>query len=153
VAGDERVLRYRLSYGDVAERPAEDLMPDTRLIVTGALLVVAGVAWLFTARPGPERSALATVVSKGYVAAGTYVQQRAGASRGFTAPTDIAIAESNVFELRVDGVAGPVRASFNTVKGRRFEVGQRVRVRLMRRGLPPIWSRLVVVDMTPADSA
>jgi hypothetical protein len=68
-------------------------------------------------------------------------------------PAEIPIAESYTFELRLDGIEKPVRASFNTVKSRQFEVGQRVRVRLVRRGLPPLWSRLFVTDMTPADSA
>jgi hypothetical protein len=38
------------------------------------------------------------------------------------------------------------------VKGRGFDVVQRVRVRLARRGLASLWTRLVVLDMTSVDS-
>ena len=125
---------------------------DGLKLVTAALIALVGVgAWLTLGRQGPERTALATITSKGHMEGSTYVQQPVGANRGFTAPNTIA--ESNVFELRVEGVDRPVRASFNTVKSRQFEVGQRVRVTLVRRGLPPLWSRLLVTDMTPADSA
>ena len=124
-----------------------------RQVGMAVLLAIVLFVSLGLLRRGPEQTALATVLSKGYMAGSTYVQQPVGANRGFTAPTNVPIAESNTFELRVDGLEKPVRASFNTVKSRQFEVGQRVRVRLVRRGIPPLWSRLLVVDMTPADSA
>jgi hypothetical protein len=60
------------------------------------------------------------------------------------------VAEAYAFELRLDGLEVPVRASFNTVKGRPFEPGQRVVVRYVRRGIPGLWHRITVVDMTPA---
>jgi hypothetical protein len=111
-------------------------MDSWKLVGIAALFALSGLLWVGFVRRGPERTALGTV----------------GANRGFNTPTNIEIPESNVFELRLDGIAEPVRASFNTVKGRQFEVGQRVRVQYVRRGFPPLWQRIGVVDMTPADS-
>jgi hypothetical protein len=127
-------------------------MDSWKLVGIAALFALSGLLWVGFVRRGPERTALGTVASKGYMAGKMYVQQPVGANRGFNTPTNIEIPESNVFELRLDGIAEPVRASFNTVKGRQFEVGQRVRVQYVRRGFPPLWQRIGVVDMTPADS-
>ena len=125
-------------------------MEGTKLITAAVLALVAGALWLVLVRRGPEETALGTIASKGYVAGGTYTQIPVGANRGFNTPTTIAIAEANAFELRLDGVPDLVRASFNTVKSRQFDVGQRVRVQFVRRGLGPIGRRIMVVDMTPA---
>jgi hypothetical protein len=99
----------------------------------------------------PEESALATIASKTFREAGTYTQQAVGANRGFRLPREIPIAESFAFELRLDGIADPIRASFNTVKSRQFDVGQRVTVKYVTRGLGPLWRRITVVDMAPAE--
>jgi hypothetical protein len=125
-------------------------MDGLKLTAAAALAVLAAVLWLGFIRRGPEETALATVASKGYVAGGTYTQIPVGANRGFNTPTTIEIAEANAFELRIDGIPDLVRASFNTVKSRQFEVGQRVRVQYVRRGLGPIGRRIMVVEMTPA---
>lgn len=117
-----------------------------------ALAIFAGLTWFAFIRKVPEQTALATIVSKVDVVGGTYMQQRVGQERVPTTPNMIAIAPSNAFELRVDGMSDPVRASFNTVKSRSFEPGQRVRIRYVKRGLPLLWHRLTVTDMSPADS-
>jgi hypothetical protein len=127
-------------------------MDSAKWVGAAALAIVSLVLWFGFVRQSPEQTALGTIASKGYVAGGTYTQIPIGANRGFNAPNQIAIAEANAFELRLDGIRDLVRASFNTVKSRQFEVGQRVRVQYVRRGLPPLWSRITVVDMTPAEA-
>jgi len=122
------------------------------LKLSAALLILGGVIWFGLLRRTPEQTALATILNKGMIPSGTYVQQPVEVNRSFRTPREIPIAESYAFELRLDGVAEPVRAAFNTVKGRHFEVGQKVRVRYLLRGLPPIWQRITVVDMTPLDT-
>jgi hypothetical protein len=122
-------------------------MPDLRLVLAGVLVVIAGLLWLALLRRVPEQTSLATILSKGYVSASTYTQHPVEVSRSFRTPREIPIAESYLFELRLDGVADPVRASFNTVKSRQFEVGQRVRVQYVRRGLPLLPRRIAVLEM------
>jgi hypothetical protein len=127
-------------------------MDTSKLIGIAALAALSGILWVAFIRRAPEQTASATVVSKTFQDASTYSQQPVGADRGFRTPTSISIAESYVFELRLDGDDDLVRASFNTVKSRQFEVGQRVRVQLVRRGIPPFWQRLMVVEMTPMET-
>jgi hypothetical protein len=127
-------------------------MDTSKLVTAAALVVVAAALWFGFIRRTPEQTALGTIATKGYVSGSTYTQIPIGANRGFNTPTNIAIAEANAFELRLDGMADPVRAQFNTVKSRQFEVGQRVRVQYVRRGIPPLWSRLTVTEMMPADT-
>jgi hypothetical protein len=122
-----------------------------RIILIAALLALAALLWFALVRRVPQESALATIRSKTFREAGTYTQQQVGAQRGFRTPTSIPIAESYVFELRLEGEADPVLASFNTVKSRQFEVNQRVRVDFVRRGFPPFWQRVAVVDMFPVE--
>jgi hypothetical protein len=129
-------------------------MDPTTLKLTGAALlaIFGGVMWFAFIRKVPEQTALATIVSKGDVAAGSHVQQRTGPGGAPSTPNVIQLAPANSFELRIDGRADPVRASFNTTKSRAFEPGQRVRVQYVIRGLPPLWQRVTVTEMTPADS-
>jgi hypothetical protein len=127
-------------------------METSHLVGIAALGGVAVLLWFGFIRRTPEQTALGTIASKGYVQGGTYTQVPIGANRGFNTPNRIAIAESNAFEVQLDGVPELVRASFNTVKSRQFEVGQRVRVQYIRRGLPPLWQRIMIVDMTATDS-
>jgi hypothetical protein len=122
-----------------------------RIVLIAALLALAALLWFAFVRRVPQESALATIRSKTFREAGTYTQQQVGAQRGFRTPTSIPIAESYVFELRLEGEADPVLASFNTVKSRQFEVNQRVRVDFVRRGFPPFWQRVAVVDMFPVE--
>jgi hypothetical protein len=127
-------------------------MQTAKLMSSIGLALVAAIMWFGFIRRGPEQTALATILTKGHLAGSTYVQQPIGANRGFNTPNTIQIAEANAFDLKVDGVDQAVRASFNTVKSRQFDVGQRVRVQFVRRGLPPLWSRLTVVEMMPVDA-
>ena len=127
-------------------------METLKLVGIAALFALSGLLWVAFIRRVPAQTAPATILSKTFRNASTYTQQPVGANRGLRTPTDIPIAESYAFELRLDGASEPVRASFNTVKSRQFEVGQRVRVQFVRRGIPPFWRRIRVVDMAPADS-
>jgi hypothetical protein len=126
-------------------------MDVTKIVGAIVLAAFAGVMWFAFIRRVPEETAFATIVSKGDIAGGTYVQQRT-TNNVPTTPNTIAIAPANSFELKLDGRADPVVASFNTVKSRSFDVGQRVRIQYVTRGLPPIWKRITVTEMTPADS-
>ena len=121
------------------------------MISVALLLAVAAALWFALIRRRPEQTGRATILRKEYQQAGTYLQQPVEANRGFRLPREIAIAESYVFELQLDGVADQVRASFNSVKSRHFEVGQRVRVRYVRRGAPPVWQRITVLDIHPVE--
>ena len=123
-----------------------------KLIGITALCALAALLWVAFIRRVPEQAASATILTKTYRPPTTYTQQPVGADRGFRIPTAIPIAASYTFELRMDGAADPVRASLNEGQSRHFEVGQRVRVQYVRRGLPPFWQRVRVIDMVPADS-
>ena len=126
---------------------------DTRgLVGAAALALLAVVLWFGFIRSAPERTAVGTIASKGYLRGGTYTQIPIGDNRGFRTPNQIAIADANTFELKLDDVPTVVRASFNTVKSREFSVGQRVRVNYITRGFPPLWRRITVTDMVSADS-
>ncbi len=127
-------------------------MDTFRLIGIAVLAATSGLLWVAFIRRAPQESVLATIRSKTFREAGTYTQHAVGAQRGFRTPTNIPIAESYVFELRLEGVPGPVLASFNTVKSRQFEVDQRVRVDFVRRGIPPFWQHIAVVDMWPVET-
>ena len=128
-------------------------MDPTTLKLAGAavLAAFAGIMWFAFIRQVPEQTAFATIVSKGDIAGGTYVQQRT-TNNVPTTPNMIEIAPANSFELKVDGRDDPVVASFNTTKSKSFNVGQRVRIQFVQRGIPPVWKRITVTEMTPADS-
>ncbi len=116
-----------------------------------ALAAFAGFMWLAFLRDVPVHTALGTILSKGEMAGRTYMQQRTGPGGVPTAPNTIAMAPASTFEIKLDNRSEPVYASLNTVRGRAFEPGQRVRVSYTIRGIPMFWQRVTVTDMVPAD--
>jgi hypothetical protein len=128
------------------------VLAATKLVAIALAVVAAGVL-LGRGRESRQRTALATIVAKARQDVTTYVQMPVGDDHSVSMPLSIPVGEASTFDLRVDGLAEPLRAAFSTVNGRDFDVGQRVRVTLQRRGVPPLWTRFVVVDMTPSDSA
>lgn len=123
---------------------------DPKLAVAAALAVFAGAMWFGFARPAPRQTALGTITAKVHKPEGTYQQVPSGLSRGFRVPTSIPIAESYLFNIRLDGVEEPLAAALNVIRSRQFEEGQRVRVTYERRGFGPFLRRIRVVDMEPA---
>jgi hypothetical protein len=116
------------------------------------LASAAGTMWFAFVRRVPEHTAVGTILSKGEMAGGTYVQQRSTQGGAATAPNLITTPPSNTFEIKLEGRDEPVYASFNTVKSRGFEPGRRVRVLYAIRGVPFVWQRVTVIDMTGADA-
>jgi hypothetical protein len=127
-------------------------MDTSELLKIGGLLGLGALLWAGFIRRSPECTGTATVHRKSYQKPGTYIQQPVGVNRGLRPPTFVPIAEAYSFELKLDDVAEPVHASFNAVKGQAFEVGQRVRVRYVRHGFPPLWSSIAVTDIFPVES-
>ena len=122
---------------------------DAKLVVAVALAGVAGGLWFGFIRPVPRQTALGTIVAKVHKPEGTYQQVPSGANRGFRVPTNIPIAESYLFNIKVDGIDEPIATALNVVRSRQFEEGQRVRVTFERRGFGPLLRRVRVVDLAP----
>lgn len=118
------------------------------LIGTSIFFVLAAIViFLVFLRPAVETTASGTILSLSSKAADTYVQHQSGGSRGFRTPTEIAIAEATILEIKLDDRADPIRYSVNTLAGEEFEVGQRVSVNTQERGFKPIWHRVYVMDV------
>lgn len=125
------------------------------VMVCSAIAAVV-VAFVFLRRVTQLQSG-GVVAAKWLAPASTYSQAHVGLQRGFRTPTPVPMPEHYVFEVRLDGDAAVpsgevVRYSLNTVAAERFEVGQRVRVVYERRGVPYIWSRIYVKEMTPDEA-
>ena len=97
---------------------------------------------------GGKRVLLGTIAKKTFKPAGTYWQYPVGVSRGLRTATPIPIAEAYVFEVTLDGFAGPVFYSLNTVASQAFDVGTTVQIRYQERGIPFIWKRVYILDMS-----
>jgi hypothetical protein len=122
----------------------------TKVLSTVAILfaVLAGGIWFVFLRPVPIKSAVGEITRKTFKPAGTYWQYPPGLDRGFRTATPIPVAEAYVFEITVDEFGGPAFYSLNTVASQVFNVGKRVQIRYQERGIPFIWQRVYVVDMS-----
>lgn len=118
------------------------------LVVAIFFALVAVAIWAVFLRPAPVRAAIGMITKKTFKPAGTYWQYPAGVDRGFRTATPIPIAEAYVFELTVEGFDGPIFFSLNTVAGKAFGVGQRVRIRYKERVIPFLSKRVYVLDMS-----
>jgi hypothetical protein len=113
--------------------------------------LIAGLMWFAFLRLAPAQTALGVIRSKSYKPAGEYWQQPVGNRDGFWTPTRIPIAECYIFGILVEGWPGEARIARNTVEARAYNVGQRVQIEYVERGLPLIWKRIYVTDMKLAD--
>lgn len=124
-------------------------MISKALLLTSAFFALIAVAiWAVLLRPVPTRTASGTIKQKTFKPAGTYWQYPAGSDRGFRTATPIPIAEAYVFEIATDAFDGPVFYSLNTIASRDFSQGQKVNISYRERGIPFLWKRLYVGDMT-----
>jgi hypothetical protein len=124
--------------------------PTVLLALAVAFALLALLIWWVFLRPVPRQTASGVITQKTFKPASTYWQYPGGERTNFWTPTAIPIAECYVFTVRVEGQ--PVEAYFalNTTAAKSFEVGQGVTISYERRGLPPLWERVYVMDMRHA---
>ena len=122
-------------------------MTNVMIVVASLFALTAGLIWFVFLRPAPVQTALGVIHSKSYKPAAEYWQQPVGNRDGFWTPTRIPIAECYIFGIQVEGQAGEARIARNTVEAQAFNVGQRVQIEYVERGLPLIWKRIYVTDM------
>jgi hypothetical protein len=114
-------------------------------IIFGAASVVI---WFTFLRPTATKFVAGVILSKRFKPAGEYWQQPAGQRSGFYAPTRIPIAECYVFEIQVERWPAAAHTSLNTVAAREFDVGHRVNIEYQERGIPLLWKRIYVLNMS-----
>jgi hypothetical protein len=121
------------------------------LLLCASLFALAGICigcvFMRTSQP---KTAFGIIRNKIGYGGGTYQQQQVGIDRGFRTPNQIAIAASYTFEVEVEGLTEKARCSLNTIAAEKFEVGQKVRVQYIHKGMKPIWSRVYVTSMEAA---
>ena len=112
-------------------------MPS-KVLFMGALIFafLALGTYVTLLSPAAAHTALGTITGKKFKPAGTYWQYPVGADRSLRTATEISIAEAYVFEIAADGLQSPLFFSLNVVASRDFDVGQRVRIVYLQRGLP-----------------
>lgn len=115
-------------------------------VVAVLLAAFAGVAAFGLLRPTPARTTTGTIVSRSQTGEDTYSRHP---PRPGSADTRVRIASAYHFQIRLDGSAETAEASLNQLAGRKFTVGQRVRIEYRETGLWPFWTRITVLDMHP----
>lgn len=116
-------------------------------------LATSSVTLLFSCSPvlgaAQPKTAIGIITSRTSKPASVYKQYPAGRREGLSEPADIPIAESVVFEIKVEGL-GTVRYSTNIVAAKEFEVGQKVQIEYIKRAIVPLRPRIYVTAMRPA---
>jgi hypothetical protein len=120
-------------------------MTNVMIVVAIVFALISGLIWFTFLRPVPVQTALGVIRSKSFKPAGEYWQQPAGNREGFWIPTRIPIVECYVFGILVEGQTGEARVSLNTIASQAFNVGQRVQIEYVERGLPRVWRRISVM--------
>lgn len=120
---------------------------DPKMTAAVAFAALAGALWFGFVRPTGRQTALGTITAKIHKPEGTYQQTPSGLNRSFRVPNSIPIAESYLFNIKVDGLDEPIATALNVVRAGSFEEGQRVRITFERRGFGPFLRRIRVIDM------
>lgn len=117
-----------------------------QLVMSAVFLAVGAAIWLVFLRPVPVRTASGVIRSKTPKPAGEYVQYPVGSDRGFRSPTRIQLAEHVVLGIQVEGRQEEWTYAVNTAAAPTFAVGDNVTIEYQRRGVPPFWQRVYVLD-------
>lgn len=117
------------------------------LICAGVFAFAAVFIGCVFLRTSPSQTGTGIIRIKTGYGGGTYSQQQVGAQRGFRTATSIPIAPSYTFEIEVEGLPDRARYSLDAVAAENFDVGQKVRVEYIVRGIKPIWSRVYATKM------
>jgi len=118
--------------------------PGHLLITTSAVTLLLGYSP--TLRAAETKTASGIITNKIFKPATIYKQYPSGNRGGASAPSEIPIAESVVFEIKVEGL-GTVRYSTNTIAAKEFDVGQNVQIEYVRRAIIPLRTRIYVKEM------
>jgi hypothetical protein len=119
-----------------------------RAVTTSALTLLVGCAPIL--RAAETKTSAGIIINKIVRPASTYQQYPAGKRGGFSGPAEIPIAESVVFEIKVERL-GTVRYSTNTIAAKEFDVGQRVQIEYVKRAIIPLRTRIYVKEMRRAE--
>ena len=116
-------------------------------------LATSSVTLLFACslvlRAAETKTAAGVIISKIFKPASTYKQYPAGKRGGFSSPAEIPIAESVIFEIKVERL-GTVRYSANAIAAKEFDIGQKVDIEYVKRAIIPLRSRVYVTAMRHA---
>ena len=124
---------------------------ERELGIAGAFLAAGAVIWLVFLRPVPVETARGVIRGKTFQAGGEYLQYQPGNRQGFRSPTKITMAEHYVLAIEVPGRDDTFRYAVNTAMAPSFDVGQVVEIEYQRRGVPPFWRRIYVLDARRVD--
>jgi hypothetical protein len=124
-------------------------MPGASLVVT---ITAATLLLNFSSilRAADTKTATGIITTKTVKPASIYRQYPNGRRGGASAPSEIPIAESVVFEIKVEGL-GLVRYSTNTIAAREFDISQKVRIEYVKRAIVPLRTRIYVKEMRRAE--
>ena len=101
-------------------------------------------------RGADAKTVTGVITGKALQPAGVYRQYPGGRRQGLQEPAEIPIAESDVFEIKVEGL-GALRYPLNTVAAQGFEIGQKVQVVYVKRAIVPLRTRVYVREMRHAE--
>ena len=109
------------------------------------LLITLGALWILR-RSTPSQEGYGVIASREGRGPGSYTQYTGG-SGGIPRANTIELGASYAFGIDIKD--GPENARYLLPKeaGEKLEVGQRVKVTYFTRGLPPIWSKVHVIEL------
>lgn len=122
------------------------------LYVTAAIFVVAlgfaGFMWFAFARPQEAQEGNGAITQKTFQAAHTATRMPPGGLRQSYTQQEFHIPDGYLFHIRLDGGADLVYW-MEAHAAEPFDVGGRVRVRYLERGVPPFWVKRYVDSIKP----
>lgn len=122
------------------------------IVVAVVALLAAGAIWFVLVRPVEQQTAAGVIVGRQFAAEETQETtipraykplERVPQTRTYKLP------DRYVYDIILDGRDQPVRYWARVVEGHNMEVGQRVRVVYVQRGIPPFWAKLYVERIEP----
>jgi hypothetical protein len=106
--------------------------------------------WYAFVRAAPQKTISGVITTRTFLPARTIQRYQAGARSEVWSRDDIAVPESYLFEIRVEGISTPLQYSVLQSAGQNYQVGQRVTIRYAEQGLPLLQKKIRVMDMAPA---
>lgn len=125
--------------------------PYVALSLAILALLFAVAIWYGSVRPLTPLLTSGVIVDKAWLPARTIKRIQGGPRNEAWSQQEIKIPESYLFDLEVTGMPR-MQFSLAAPAAKSYAVGQRVKIRYVERGIPPVWRRIQVTEMSPLDN-
>ncbi len=127
------------------------LTPYIALPLAAVFLIAAALIWYVLVRPVPEKTATGVIIGKQFQPAENVERSVPRTTRGLDRYPQVIkynLPDRYLLDIRIDQVNTVVQFAYPALPNQNYEIGQHVNVTYLERGIPHLWKRIYVKDIS-----